>query len=448
MRGYELRELGGLMQLRTFVRLASGVGTINVLDRITAVGLGVFLARWLGVNSYGVYAFVMAIVGLLLIVARLGLPDLVMRDIAASRADSTRGDPRTLLLRASILIVGMSLVIVAVANAAGVPALAPDETALRRSLSVGLWLLPALALLDLCAYALRGHSLFAWSQALGSFLPTLVTLVIVFAAARYLPKADASLALGARLATVMVILLGAAVMLWRILPVPTTTARAGTPRLSHMLGTGTTFLLIGAVHVFLVRIDVVMLGLLAGTREVGLYKVAIEGAILVAFVYVAGNAVLSPEFARLHASGDLGQLEALSVGASRIIFVAGTAVATGMTVFAKPIVGFVFGAEFIGATPALTILSLGHLGALAFGDPISILNMTGYQSTVLRIVTAAAVLNTALNLALIPLLDLTGAALATGFSLILTRVAAYVMVRWYHGIACGIFGSATAAGIR
>ena len=73
------------MQLKSFLRLASGVGAINVMDRALGLVLGIVMARWLGVEGYGTYAFVMSVVVLLLILARLGLPDLLMREIAAGR---------------------------------------------------------------------------------------------------------------------------------------------------------------------------------------------------------------------------------------------------------------------------------------------------------------------------------------------------------------------------
>jgi len=68
--------------------IRGGLGSLALKLGSTALGflLAILLARTLGPEGYGVYAFVFAIVSLLAIPTQLGLPQLVVRETAKAQA--------------------------------------------------------------------------------------------------------------------------------------------------------------------------------------------------------------------------------------------------------------------------------------------------------------------------------------------------------------------------
>ena len=87
-----------------------------------------------------------------------------------------------------------------------------------------------------------------------------------------------------------------------------------------------------------------------------------------------------------------------------------------------------FGDQFQSGHTALAILSVGHLVNALSGPVGALLTMTGHQKDHLWIVGCAAALNVILNAVLIPLLGMTGAALGTAGTTILSNITLCLVV--------------------
>ena len=106
------RVLGKCGSLR--FRLAqdtAGVMVIQAFSRGLTFAISVVLARLLGVREFGLYSLAMSVLGLLVVPATLGFPQLLVREIAAYRVKGEFGLIRGLLrfaqrtsLLASLLI--------------------------------------------------------------------------------------------------------------------------------------------------------------------------------------------------------------------------------------------------------------------------------------------------------------------------------------------------------
>jgi len=70
----------------------------------------------------------------------------------------------------------------------------------------------------------------------------------------------------------------------------------------------------------------------------------------------------------------------------------------------------------------------------AAGSVGMLLNMTRYERDTAKGLAVSAILNVVLNLLLIPLLGIIGAAIATAVSLITWKVLLWWVVRWRLGI--------------
>ena len=68
------------------LRGALGTGALGIVHRGLGLITAILLARLLGAEGYGFYAFPLGVVGVLAVPAQLGLPSLVTREIARSHA--------------------------------------------------------------------------------------------------------------------------------------------------------------------------------------------------------------------------------------------------------------------------------------------------------------------------------------------------------------------------
>ena len=425
--------------ISTFIRKATSVGAVNIADRAAAIGLGVFLARILAPEGYGAYAFVMSQVTIVALLAKLGLPELILRDFAASRGREQAGVPARLLRIAIMLASSASLILIAVGFV--LISLFYDGPNVTLYL-LGLLMIAPMALFEIYAGALRGLGYVVTFQLLTTLCLTL--LVFLASVGYFLGFGEFSAfdALAIRIAVLLALLAMSVAIVTRAMKGrdnPTETSPSDLsdrPSSSATLRTSLSFLVIGVLHVVFVTIDQLMLGYMVGESAVAIFKVAAEGAQIVAFAYVAGNAVLAPEYSRIFSSRDMGLLEKTAQQSAAIVLVIAVPLFLVIFSFAKPIVTFAFGDAYAASASPLSILALGHFLALLFGDPLYILNMTGHHRASMRLTIIAVAVNIALNAMAIPQFGVTGAAIATTFSFVLLRFMAYFYVRSLLGIEC------------
>ena len=431
------------MTLTRFLRLAMGVGAINMAERVIGIVLGIILARWLGAEGYGTYAFVMAWVVILNIPAQFGLPDLLMRDLAVARSDRIQANLGALLQRSVRLVLILSVSTTLIGLVLTQLLLTDLDGNLKRPLVIGLFGLPALALLGVYASAWRGLGRPLSTVLFGTLMPTTIVLLLTIVAVVMLGQGDnADVALLCRFIGLAVALTAAIIFLRRYLKGFPINQDKQLHSVRETLVAAFPLMLITGANIIMSRTDIVMIGVLAGQREVGLFNAGLQAALLVTFGLSVSNSIVAPEFARLYANGDTKQLQYLAVSTARIVFLFGLVVLSILLIFGTFLLGLLFGSDFQAAFGAMAILVVGQSVSLLFGEPAFLLNMTGNQNLTLYLVGGTAVLNLVLNAILIPQAGIQGAAVATSIALVTWRCLAYVYVRRRLGINCAVFSRA------
>jgi O-antigen/teichoic acid export membrane protein len=168
-----------------------------------------------------------------------------------------------------------------------------------------------------------------------------------------------------------------------------------------------------AVLIFNMQADLLLLGVLGNAADVGIYRAATLVATQVTIGLAVANEVLAPHVARLHQAGDRAGLQALLRQVLGWLALSGIILAGTCILAGQQILTVVFGHAYAGGAPALAILACGQLISVAAGTGAVLLNMSGHEKDVLRIFAISAFTNVAANVVMIPLLGLTGAALAT-----------------------------------
>jgi len=421
------REEGeGLSNL--LIRGSGGALLLRVASAFLAFATSLVLARILGADGYGVFAYALAWAGLLAVPARLGMDTLLVRSVAAYRAKGEWALLKGVLRFARRWVLAASTGIVSLAALGGWIAVGDGDSPTLRAFWIALLAVPLIALNECRQGILR-----ALDRVILGQLPDMVVRSgalllfagIAFAATEGLPpEAYVGLAVTA---FAVAFLLGA---LWLVREVPAEVraARHATDRRAWLLA-ALPMLFLAGMQVVNRKADVIMLGSIEGTNAAGLYSVASQGADVVLFVLVAINSALGPTVAALHARGEPARLQYVVTRAARATLLASFLVAVTLILLRGVYLGL-FGEEFVAASTALTILTVANLLHVAFGSVGVLLVMTGNERLAAKGIGLTVVLNVVLNAILIPRYGLAGAAVATATSMAAgTGLLAFWVVR-------------------
>jgi len=409
-----------------------GIGSLvlKAVYILLSFAITMTLARTLGADGYGVYAYVFALISLLSIPAEFGLPQLIVRETAKALAKQEWGVIQGVWRWAGKIT---AVLIVILVLGAGLAVVIFGDRFSREQLVTLFWglaLVPLVALGDLRGAALRGLNRVIQGQlpeqALrpGFYILLILGAAFVFSVGKFTPSIAMSLQM---LAAVFAFVIGAW-LLWRATPLEVRQAKpvyesrrwfASTLPLAFISGMG----LINSYT------SIIMLGLFVTSSDIGIYRVADQMALLVSISLQAINMVVAPQFARLYAVGNKARLQRLATTNARAVLSLTLPVVVVFLLFGKPLLKFIFGAEFVLAYGPLSILAVGQLVNSAMGSVGFLLIMTGHEQDTARGVAVAAVGNIVLNLVLIPLWGTQGAALASAITMTVWNILLWLAVR-------------------
>jgi O-antigen/teichoic acid export membrane protein len=410
----------------------SGAGGLAI--KIANVGLGflvaVTLARVLGVEGFGTYSYCFALISILAIPAKFGLPNLIVREVAAACTSGDWGRLRGVIRWANMVAAGFCLAMILVAVAV-VFLLRDRLTAVQiATFAWGLILVPPLVLGDMRGAALRGLHHVIQGQLpervlRPAFLVLFCGLLQLLNPGSTLGPADA-MRLHA-FAAVAAFVIGALLYL-RVRPDMVRIARA---IYQHRLWIATAMPLAvaGGMQVIIRNADLLVLGLLGSAEDLGVYRAVSQTALLVSIGLTAIDQVVAPQFASLYASDDRRTLQRVATAAARMMLALAVPSGAVMILFGGAVLGLVFGESFSGGHLPLALLAVAQLINAAFGSVSALLNMTGHASRTARGMAITTVLVVFLNFLMIPLFGIAGAAAATSIAIVFWNVLLWLEVR-------------------
>lgn len=423
---------------RQLLRGGAGSLVARVSEVVLSLVVVVLLARLLGPAGYGVYAFAFALASLASMPAQAGLPPLVVRETARGQQTGDWSVVRGIWRWANALALSLSLFIAA-AGGLGLWLGWAQGAALRETLPWALALVPLMAQVAIRSASLRGlrhvlAGIFPEQVLRPALFASLLAIVLVWPGMTLSP--DEAMAL-------MVLSSGVAfgVGIWLLHRYRPVELREAAPCYHHgaWFAAAWPMALTQGFEQINRHADVLLLGLLAAVVDAGVYRVAAQGALLASLGLTALNMVVAPFAARLNAQGERQKLQKLARRTAQAALAFALPTVVLFAVVGEWLLVTLFGREFAGAYWPLLILALGQLANAGFGATGMLLNMTGFQRDVTRVVALAAGLNVVLNLALIPFFGVIGAAGATSMSLLFWNIRLWRVVRWRLGVSSSAF---------
>lgn len=396
----------------------------------------VLISRTLGVSAYGQYSIALGWALILVIPARLGVDNTVLRYASIYLEEGNLAALKGLIRFALVAMLASSSLVVL-----GLIGQAQLGTGVFSMFSFGtlLWigaLIFTLAALGLYSALIRSAKRVLASQFYEQLLrpAALIGLLGIVAVANIPLSAESGLILtfGASL----VALVGIAIHFHRIAPSMRMHGADNRQR-REWIALGWPLLLMNVIQEILNQIDVILLGYLASTSASGLYAAAWRLASLVHFALVSLSFISAPMIATAYQRRDFQELAGIARINARLAF----AFSVGMALFLAAIGGLAlraFGEGFDAAYPALLILLGGGLISAFTGSVGYLMTMTGQQNSALLSVSAALLCNIILNLTLIPQAGIIGSAIAATSSMFVYNLMMWIRVRRTMGIDASV----------
>lgn len=398
----------------------------------------ILLTNVLSNRAYGAYVYASAWAALLAVPAALGLPHVVVRQVAAAHASGDHSLARGIIRRAYQWTLVGSAVVLAI-GAVGGYFIGREEHAVRWAYLLGLVLIPIVALYELNESIMRGFRRVVQGRIASTTVQPLALIALLvgawvvlgrlFSAGIAIVLTDIAAAVGLAVSFVLV---------RRAVP---RLVRGAVPRYEHkvwLLSAAPLFVQSGgaAVHV---QVSLILVGALSDVTSSGVFNTALRWAAFVSFVQTVVNYPLAPVIVHLHASAQRARLQLLLLRSARAAIAAAAPVALALIVFRAQALR-VFGVEFTSGGTALAILIAGELTSVACGSVALALAMTGHEGTLARTRIAAVAINVGLGLALIPPLGIEGVAIARAVSLAWLNMVLVWQLWRREGISTAITG--------
>lgn len=420
------------------VKSFMGVGAMYLLGIPVALLCAIILARALGPEAYGQYAFVMALLTLIGLPVAAGLPQLLTREVASCAHAGEWSLYRGVVRAAHLWVILVSLlVLVLYAMAGPVAGWLPAEGKWAL-LGIAILLVPFQGLNAVRNGTIKGLGFPALAEMPTQIIQPL-SLLTAFGTLAVIGVLTAQHALWAQVFVGALTFVIASILFIRIRP---QAARACQPtyQTSNWLFALLPFTLIGLLGTFSAQIGVVMLGLLGTDEGVAALQVADRGAQLVALSLTLVNMVISPHIVKTYRENNTHRLQKLSRQSARGAFLFALPIGLVLIVFGKPIIKVAFGADYaeIAYLPML-ILVCGQLFNVAMGPVGLLLSMSGHEKMTL-VGYVAALMATAISAYfLIPLFQQAGAAMAVTIGILVVNGLAGYSVMQHLKIRPGLF---------
>lgn len=387
----------------------------------------IILARWIGSFDYGIYVFVWTWVLVLGGLAHLGL-NLVMMRLLPEYRESGQHNLYRGLVRGGRFFAFAAGTAVALAGLAGLQYFG--------SYFSSYYVLPAyLALICIPLYTLtevqdgigRGQG-WMWSGLLPPYVlrPLLLLLAMAGAHLAGWPSTAVTAAGAAIVATWGACLVQALLINARV--------REAVPRgerhydFTSWFKVSLPFVVVAAAELVLQNADILVISRYMTPTDVAIYFASAKTMSLIMFVHYAVGSAVANRFSALNAKGDKESLRAFVKDAVNWTFWPSLLGAAIILALGKPLLSL-FGPQFEQGYAVMCILVVGFLFRSSFGPVEFLLNMLGEQSLCAAVLVVTAILNVALNFALVPSFGLIGAAIATSISLMTAALMNYVVAR-------------------
>jgi O-antigen/teichoic acid export membrane protein len=415
---------------RDHLRATAGTLALRVASLGLLFACHLLLTRTLGARGYGLYAYAVAWLNVLIVPATLGADRLVVRQVAVYRATGDWSSWRGFLEWSGRSVVLASLGLALLGAAASWAVAGRDGT--PGAFRTAMLLLPALALARLAQYALQGMQRPVLGQLAEGIVHPVALIALVAAWRLGGRELSATGAMALNAAATCAALACAVALFRRSLPRPVREA-APTRRVDAWSRSVLPLVAVSGLYAVSGQVPVLVLGALGGAEEAGVLAVAKRLADLVVLPTLAASATLAPTLAGQWATRDTSGFQRTLTTFTRGVAGVAVPLAIVLVLLRRPLLE-AFGAPFGAGAGALALLCAGQVVSVMVGS-VNLALVVADQERVAALAAAAHVaLNAGLCALLVPRWGVEGAAAAATVSLVAWNLLLAARVRRLLGI--------------
>ena len=194
-----------------------------------------------------------------------------------------------------------------------------------------------------------------------------------------------------------------------------------------------TFLAMSGLFI-LTTADVIFIGYFMGNAEVGVYRVALQLASLGVFIALALENVLFPRFSSWSEEGNHEMIATSLSRAYTYSFVLAIPFCFGGWLLADKLLYYLYGESFTSGTFALLVFLPLYVIYIFQYLQMMTLNALNHPKESFWITSLIVIVNIVLNILLIPVLGITGAALATFISILISVILGNLVIGKYISV--------------
>lgn len=405
----------------------------KVANAAFGIVLLVILARVLPAPDYGAFIYLSTVVYVISVIARFGVDQTGMRNIAYA---VERGE-RNLARRTAIVTLALSAILAALVSAAiFFPSILPIADAMWPAA------IPTLFALAVWMFAMTAENTLSevakglgcdWGAAL---IAGVLRLVVLIAALLALISAGDQLSLDSviwlsAVSGALATLTGL-VLVRAHLPIGDG-VKVSIPAGDFVSTSGAVWLSTSVAGLHAV-IDVWFLGFYVDQTDVALYGSAARVAVVMVLVFHAFNLYVAPVIARDFAADRLPALQRHIRGVTSALTVLAATTFVILSLFGGDILALLFGDAFSVGRNVLILIAGYQLINIAVGPTVLVMNMTGLHRSSAVITAVSAVLFFATADVAIPNFGFIGAAYALVLSGVVTKLMSLIWIRYKLGI--------------
>ncbi len=395
-----------------------GLFGIQVISILLTFFSSIILARFMGAENFGLYAYTLSWIMVLGNMGSLGADDLIMKELPEYQVKGEKPYIRGLILFTLGLVMLLSIVFASAYWFWGTISQSEDFQQTRSLFRIILWVVPFFALTLWAQGMLRGNH-FIISGQLAEKIIRPGVIVVGALLVYYLNNQTNAPEVYTQIAAIAMLLSGItalglfflkfrdyfkdffnikwAISKWR----------------RHLFS----FFLISIIGMINSRVDVILLGKLGAMEYAGIYNNAARLVEFSNFFMLIVNLILSPLYARFFTEKKEKQLQKLLTLGTRVVFFLSLPILFLFLIWGNWILS-IFGPEFSAGYTALLILSGGQLFYLFMGPAAYALMMYGYSREAGFILVIGFIVTFTLEFILIPILGMEGAAIGRAVGVI------------------------------
>ncbi|MBI2508153.1 flippase [Candidatus Woesearchaeota archaeon] len=180
--------------------------------------------------------------------------------------------------------------------------------------------------------------------------------------------------------------------------------------------------------------DTLMLGYFTSPQETGLYNAALPTSGLMFMVPLIMLTLFIPVLTEIYSQSKNEVFKSIYIIITKWIFSINIILLSFFCLFSSQVLSILFGRAYVEASASLIILSLGYFVGYAMSSTQDILMIHKKTKTIFLNSMIMMIINLILNIYLIPIYGINGAALATATAFITRSILLMIEVKYYLGI--------------